>query len=75
MAGMFESNPCLESSGGPTVYLADDLAFVLSRWTLEAAGPDGENLRQSGTATDVMRKQPDGTWRYVIDNPAGIERM
>ncbi len=36
-------------------------------------GPDGELFRQAGTATDVMRRQDDGTWRYVIDNPAGIE--
>ncbi len=35
--------------------------------------PDGEQLRQAGTATDAMRRQADGTWRYVIDNPAGIE--
>ena len=28
-------------------------------------------LGMSGTATDVGRRQPDGTWRCVIDNPHG----
>ena len=22
-----------------------------------------------GTAVDVIRQQPDGTWKFVIDNP------
>lgn len=26
----------------------------------------------SGTATDVVRQEGDGRWRYVIDNPHGI---
>ncbi|MDP8901929.1 MAG: DUF4440 domain-containing protein [Actinomycetota bacterium] len=69
-AGMLESNPRIEGSGGK-VFVAGDIALVLSNWVMETAGPDGEIVRQSGTATDVMRRQPDGTWRYVIDNPAG----
>lgn len=72
-AEMFESKPRLESTGPPTVWIAGDLALVLSKWSMEETGPDGSQLRQQGTATDVMRRQDDGTWRYVIDNPAGTE--
>ena len=32
-------------------------------------------LALSGIATDVMRRQPDGTWRYAIDNPGGVSRL
>lgn len=69
-AGMFESNPRIEGSGRK-VFVAGNIALVLSNWTLEVIGPGGETVRQSGTATDVMRRQADCTWRYVIDNPAG----
>jgi ketosteroid isomerase-like protein len=31
-------------------------------------------LRMSGTATDVVRRQEDGTWRCIIDNPHGGAR-
>ncbi len=31
-------------------------------------------LGMAGTATDVARRQPDGTWRCVIDNPHGGAR-
>lgn len=70
---MFESKPRIDGTGPPKVWVAGDLALVLSMWRMEGAGPDGKLFRQAGTATDVMRRQPDGTWRYVIDNPAGIE--
>lgn len=31
-------------------------------------------LGMSGTATDVARRQPNGTWRCIIDNPHGGAR-
>jgi uncharacterized protein (TIGR02246 family) len=70
VAALLESEAQVEGSP-PQVFVAGDIALVLSGWTMEVTGPDGELLRQSGTATDVMRRQPDGTWRYVIDNPRG----
>ncbi len=47
---------------------ADDLALVVGTWTFEGTGPDGEPVRLSA---DVLRRQADGTWRFVIDNPWG----
>lgn len=73
VAGMLQSSPRIEGGGPPKVWISGDVALVLSRWSMEGLGPEGGSFRQSGTATDVMRRQADGTWRYVIDNPAGIE--
>ena len=72
-ADMFESKPRIEGTAPPKVWIAGDVALVFSKWAMEGSGPDGRPFRQAGTATDVMRRQPDGTWRYVIDNPAGIQ--
>ena len=49
------------------VLKADDMALLVVDWELPDAG-------MSGTATDVARRQPDGTWRCVIDNPHGGAR-
>jgi uncharacterized protein (TIGR02246 family) len=68
---LFQFKPRLEGLP-PTVFVAGDIALVIPRWTLELSGADGEVSRQSGTATDAMRRQLDGTWRYVIDNPQGV---
>ena len=41
-----------------------DTALIVLDWIIPEAG-------MSGTATDVARRQPDGTWKCVIDNPHG----
>jgi ketosteroid isomerase-like protein len=48
-----------------------DIALVTGDWTLTGKGPDGD-VRMSGTFADVMRRQPDGTWLFVLDNPDGV---
>lgn len=53
------------------VYVADDIALLIVDWAIEGTGPDGAPVRLRGTATDVARRGPEGTWRYIIDNPFG----
>lgn len=52
-------------------FVSDDLALVIADWTTKAASGDAEEL--SGVATDVWRRQPDGAWKLVIDNPYGVK--
>jgi uncharacterized protein (TIGR02246 family) len=47
-----------------------EIALVLNRWHLDGSGPDGP-VEMSGTSADVLRRQPDGGWRVVIDDPWG----
>ncbi len=51
------------------VLQAEDIAQVLSTWTIKGTGPDGSPLTLNGQTTDVVRLQSDGSWRLVIDNP------
>jgi ketosteroid isomerase-like protein len=44
-----------------------DIALTHSSWRLEAPGTDP----MEATSAEVSRRQPDGTWRYVVDNPWG----
>jgi uncharacterized protein (TIGR02246 family) len=46
----------------------DDLALVIVSWTSLSLGA-AKVL--SGTATDIVRRQADGTWKLVLDNPYG----
>ena len=50
------------------VLQAEDIAQVLSTWTIKGTGPDGNPLTLNGQTTDVVR-QSDGSWRLAIDNP------
>ena len=49
----------------------DDLALVVGEWSFDGTGPDGEPVRLEARNADVLRRQTDGTWRFVIDNPWG----
>jgi ketosteroid isomerase-like protein len=49
----------------------DDLALVVGVWSFDGTGPDGEPVHLEAQNADVLRRQPDGTWRFVIDNPWG----
>jgi ketosteroid isomerase-like protein len=49
----------------------DDLALVIGTWSFNGVGPDGEPVQLAAENADVLRRQTDGTWRFVIDNPWG----
>jgi uncharacterized protein (TIGR02246 family) len=53
----------------------NDLAILFSKWTLKGTGPDGNPVELRGHTSDVVRRQPDGTWLIAIDNPYGAEGM
>lgn len=48
-----------------------NLALVITDWSFTGTGTDGQPVHLVSSATDVMRKQSDGTWRIIIDNPWG----
>jgi uncharacterized protein (TIGR02246 family) len=50
-----------------------DLALVIGVWSFSGTGPDGEPVRLAASNADVLRRQTDGTWRFVIDNPWGTD--
>jgi ketosteroid isomerase-like protein len=52
---------------GSTQVVNGDLALSTDHWRLEPAA--GDPLE--GTTSDVLRRQADGSWKYLIDIPFG----
>jgi ketosteroid isomerase-like protein len=50
---------------------ADGIALVVGTWSFSGTGPDGQPVQLASQNADVLRRQPDGSWRFVIDNPWG----
>ncbi len=48
-----------------------DIALLYSRWFMTGTGPDGNSVNMSGRGREVVRRQRDGTWRFIIDDPNG----
>lgn len=57
--------------GKHEVSIAGDIALHLTPWTMTGITPDGHNISQHGLSIAVLRKQADGEWLMVIDNPHG----
>jgi ketosteroid isomerase-like protein len=50
-----------------------DLALVTTVWSFNGTGPDGEPVKLAAQSADVLRRQADGSWLFVIDNPWGTD--
>ena len=50
---------------------ADGVALVIGVWSFAGTGPDGQPVTLTSQNADVLRRQSDGSWRFVIDNPWG----
>lgn len=56
-----------------TIVPAGDVTLLHGEWTLRGTGPDGKAFDMNMRSSEVVRRQSDGTWRYVIDNPHSFE--
>ena len=44
-----------------------DVALLRADWTISH---DGQMVAR-GSSAEIVRRQPDGTWLYIVDHPAG----
>jgi ketosteroid isomerase-like protein len=52
---------------------AGDTALVIGHWTLQGRDADGNDFDAGGRFADVVRRQSDNSWLFVIDNPNGSD--
>lgn len=71
LAGFAGMRPVIAYVGEPDVVVVDDIALVSNTWTMTAQLPDGSIHSDGGVSADVLRRQSDGTWRVLIDQPRG----
>ncbi len=59
-----------------TATLSGDGTLATNRMKAELAftKPDGQLVRTNVDTLEVLRKQEDGSWRYIIDDPYGSMR-
>ena len=47
----------------------DDVAFFTLKWNIKGISPEGEEIKVSSYDGNVVKRQPDGSWKTLIDNP------
>lgn len=63
-------NPIFTYSGHE-VFISGDIATHIAPWEMTGKTPDGTEIKQSGLSIAVLRKQADGEWLMILDNPHG----
>ncbi len=53
-----------------SVVRAGEVALLGSRWRLAGTTPQGESISLSGQGTEMVQRQADGSWRYVVEPEA-----
>jgi enoyl-CoA hydratase len=70
LEGLLAMAPRVQA-GESRALLAGDIALLSGRWRMTLAlGDGGGQTGFEATSTEVARRQPDGSWRYAIDDPA-----
>lgn len=72
LQGMMSAGWIGKIEGVTSVQSADgSVAFTRTKGTTTGPGPDGKPVTMQFHSVEVVRKQADGTWRIVIDDPNG----
>ena len=70
LAGMIAMNANIAVEV-PLVVESGDTALLHSQYVFKGTGADGNPLNIEGKGVEIVRRQADGTWKFIIDNPFG----
>ncbi|GAA6208324.1 hypothetical protein NBRC116601_16170 [Cognatishimia sp. WU-CL00825] len=69
--GMSALKPKFSYDAEHEVIVSGDIALHIAPWAMTAKTPEGQPIEQSGLSVAILRRQSDGSWKMVIDNPHG----
>ncbi len=72
--GFFGFDPTF-TYGAHEVIINGDTALHITPWTMTGKLPDGTAMSDKGLSVAVLKRQADGGWKMVIDNPYGAHVM
>jgi uncharacterized protein (TIGR02246 family) len=57
------------------IHVAGDLAMVRGEYAITFKRSNGDFVKMSGSPIELLRKQANGSWKYVIDNGSGADAL
>jgi uncharacterized protein (TIGR02246 family) len=69
LSALIEMRAKLEMNVVRTVHGGGDVVALYNDWRMTGQAPDGSQLEMKGKALELVRKQKDGSWLFVIDDP------
>jgi uncharacterized protein (TIGR02246 family) len=72
LAGFMALKPTLTIDAQQIVE-AGDVAQYCARWTIRGTDPAGNAMHLNGRSSSILRRQLNGTWLFLLDNPWGTD--
>lgn len=70
LAGFMAVKPTLTIEAQQIVE-AGDVAQYCARWNIRGTDPAGNAVQMNGRSSSILRRQSNGTWLFLVDNPWG----
>jgi ketosteroid isomerase-like protein len=52
---------------------AGDVAQYCARWNIRGTDPSGNAVHMNGRSSSILRRQSNGMWLFLLDNPWGTD--
>lgn len=72
---LFTITPNFEYINGHEVYVTGEIAVHIAPWHMTGKTADGTAITDTGLSIAVLRRQPDGVWLMIFDDPYGSHLM
>ncbi|MED4780012.1 YybH family protein [Brevibacillus choshinensis] len=53
----------------------ENIALLRAHFTLNGFDASGNDIQITGHTSEIVRKQPDGQWLYIVDHPFGANSL
>jgi ketosteroid isomerase-like protein len=70
LAGFMALKPSLTIEAHQIVE-AGDVVQYCARWNIQGTDPAGNAVQMSGRSSSILRRQSNGRWLFLLDNPWG----
>jgi uncharacterized protein (TIGR02246 family) len=72
LAGFMAVKPTLTIEAQQVVEVGD-VAQYCARWNISGTDSSGNPVKLSGRSSSILRRQFNGTWLFLLDNPWGTD--
>lgn len=55
----------------PHITVVNDLAMWQDQWEMTGTAPDGHSIHMTGNTSCIMKRNEEGEWLWLVDNPFG----
>jgi len=72
VANLCNMKPDIKIYKHKNLAVGKDLIYRLDKWTMTATDLHGNLINMKGASAHIMRKNADGIWLWLVDNPFAL---